>query len=105
MNCRKCPVNYHKYLGDDIAVYPPCYQRTPSAPLHYVSLRSSPSKRDSAVGLTEPLGRWPKGKAMNTFDIVVRTLPQAGGVPVGGGGAGKLLTLPRIEIVFTGIYG
>ena len=42
-------------------------------------LRSSPSKRDSAVGFHR----------VNTFDIVASTLPQTGGVPVGGGGADR----------------
>ena len=34
------PVNYHKYLGDDIAVYPPCYQRHPlrSITLRFITL-------------------------------------------------------------------
>ena len=59
---------------------------TPSA------LRARPPRRGTVqVGFTEPLGRRPKGKATFTFDIVVSTLPRAGGVPKGGGGEGKLL--------------
>ena len=63
---------------------------TPSASLHFVSFRSSPSKRDSAVGFTEPLGRRSKGKAMYTLDIVAKHCPPGRGTSTKCGGGANL---------------
>ena len=46
----------NKKYGDNIDVY--------LHPLRFTSFRSSPCPGDSAVGFTEPLGRWPKAAAL-----------------------------------------
>ena len=78
------PVNYHKYLGDNCL---PTLLSTPPPPLHYTALHYARPPRRGTVQ-----------SAMNTLDIVAYTLPQAGGVPVGGGGAGKLRYYPNIYV-------